>query len=123
VLTGFGRRFGLGQDEALTMTRAFGSGMGLGSVCGAVTGAFMVLGFKYRGEEDERQARLKTYDLVREFVKRFEVEDGTIVCRDLLQGVDVSTESGMQEARARHLFTELCPKYIQDASVILEDLL
>jgi C_GCAxxG_C_C family probable redox protein len=105
------------------MARAFGSGMGLGNVCGAVTGAFMVLGFKYRGEEDERQARLNTYDLVREFVRRFEVEDGTIVCRELLQGVDVSTESGMQEARVRNLFAELCPKYVRDATVILEDLL
>lgn len=123
MLTGFGRHYGLGQDEALTVTRAFGSGMGLGSVCGAVTGAFMVLGFKYRGEEDERQARFKTYDLVRAFVKRFEAEHGTIICRELLQGVDVSTEGGMQEARARNLFAELCPKYIRDATRILEDLM
>jgi C_GCAxxG_C_C family probable redox protein len=123
VLAGFGRRYGLSQDEALTVARAFGSGMGVASVCGAVTGAFMVLGFKYPGEEDERQARLKTYDLTRAFVKRFEAENGAISCRELLRGVDVSTESGMQEAKARNLFAEFCPKYVRDATAILEGIL
>jgi C_GCAxxG_C_C family probable redox protein len=122
VLAGFSRRYGLPQDQALTVARAFGSGMGLGNMCGAVTGAFMVLGFKHRGEEHERQARLKTYDLVREFVKRFEAEHHTIVCRELL-GVDVSKEGGMQEAMARNLFAELCPRYVRSAAAILQDLL
>ena len=36
---------------AFNLARAFGAGMGLGRICGAVSGAFMVLGFKYQNEE------------------------------------------------------------------------
>ena len=103
--------------------RAFGSGMGLGNLCGAVTGAFMVLGFAVRDADDERQARFKTYDLVREFIRRFEARRGSIMCRELLGGVDLGTEAGRQEAVDRNLFTEVCPGFVEDAADILDDLL
>jgi len=108
---------------AITIARAFGSGMGLGKICGAVSGAFMVLGFKYQNEDDERQARYKTYDLVKEFIKRFEEQHGTITCKKLLGGVDVGTEMGRQQAADRKLFTTLCPEFVRDAAKILDDLL
>lgn len=108
---------------AFTIGRAFGSGMGLGKICGAVSGAFMVLGFKYRGEDDERQARYKTYDLVKAITKHFEEKHGTIICNELLDGVDLGTEEGRQEALDRKLFTKVCPEIVRDAAKILEDIL
>jgi C_GCAxxG_C_C family probable redox protein len=108
---------------AFTLGRAFGAGMGLGSICGAVTGSFMILGFKNQGHEDERQARYKTYDLVREFVRLFQAQNGTILCKELLRGVDLSTDSGRQQASERKLFTTLCPAIVRNAAEILEDLL
>ena len=108
---------------AFTIGRAFGSGMGLGQICGAISGAFMVLGFKYRNEDDERQARYKTYDLVKEFTKRFEEKHGATNCKELLGGVDPSTEKGRQEAKDRKLFTTVCPEFVKDAANILDDLL
>jgi len=108
---------------AVTIGRAFGSGMGLGKICGAVSGAFMVLGFKHQNEKDERQARYKTYDLVKEFVKRFEEKHNATNCKELLGGVDPSTEKGRQEAIDRKLFTTVCPEFVKDAAEILDDLL
>ena len=105
------------------MGRAFGSGMGRGGICGALISAFMVLGFRLQGEKDERQARYKTYDLVKEFLERFETSHGTIDCKELLGGVDLATEAGRRQARKRRLFTTVCPKFVQSAADILEEML
>ncbi|NIT04190.1 hypothetical protein GTO10_04690 [Candidatus Saccharibacteria bacterium] len=83
----------------------------------------MVLGFKFQGETDERQARYKTYDLVKEFIERFETNHGTIVCKELLGGVDLATEAGRRQALKRKLFTTVCPKFVQSAADILEKML
>ena len=97
--------------------------MGLGRMCGALSGAFMVLGLQFQDNDDEKKARYKTYDLVREFVRRFESRHGTTLCRDLLGGADLSTEDGRQEASERKLFETVCRKYVRDAAEILEDML
>jgi C_GCAxxG_C_C family probable redox protein len=97
--------------------------MGRGGICGALISAFMVLGFKFQEETDERQARYKTYDLVKEFIGRFETNHGTIVCKELLGGVDLATEDGRRQAREEKLFTTLCPKFVQGAADILEKML
>ena len=80
----------------------------------------MVLGFRHRNESDERQARNKTYDLNREFIKRFQALHGTILCKELLGGVDLSAPEGRQEAADRKLFTTVCPTFVRDAALILE---
>ena len=83
----------------------------------------MVLGFKYKDESEERQARYKTYDLVREFVRRFEESHGTLLCKELLEGIDFSTAAGMREAQDRNLFKTVCPRFVRGVARILEDLL
>ena len=105
------------------MARAFGAGMGSGGICGALTGAYMLLGFKFHKEGDQRQARYRTYDLVREFNERFKARHETIICRELLAGVDLGTPSGRQEATDKKVFSTLCPVFVRDAAEILEVLL
>jgi C_GCAxxG_C_C family probable redox protein len=83
--------------------------MGMGEVCGALIGAFMVLGLSLGHQEDERQTRFRTYDLVREFVERFKSHHGTIYCKELLGGVDLRTKGGIQEAADKKLFTTVAP--------------
>lgn len=83
----------------------------------------MALGFKFEAESNERDARSKTYEVVREFVRRFEDRQGTVMCRELLKGVDLATEEGQKEAEEQKLFTTLCPGYVKDAAEILDDLL
>ena len=94
--------------------------MGIGGICGAVTGSFLVLGLWVGDGMEERQARYRTYDLVREFVKEFQRRRGTILCTDLLNGVDISTPEGREEAERRRLFVDVCPAYVEDAAEILE---
>lgn len=121
MLAGFGESFGLPRDQALTIARAYGAGMGTGGICGAVTGAYMVLGFLVGKDEDERRARFKTYDLAAEFTRRFEARRGTILCKSLLGGVDLGTEAGRKTAQEKNLFREVCPGFVGDAAEILEE--
>ena len=97
--------------------------MGLGLTCGAVTGAFIVLGCTQgEVEADDRRARYNTYDLAKEFRLRFEARRGTIQCMELL-GVDLGTVEGLQEAKDRNLFRTLCPGFVHDAAEILDEMI
>lgn len=124
ILSTYGILYGLERETALKIAGAFGGGMArMGETCGAVTGAFMVMGLKYgRTIEEYSQMHEDLYGLVREFTRRFISVNGSIMCRDLLQQ-DISTSRGLKEARERNLFKTLCPKYIGDAAGILEELL
>jgi C_GCAxxG_C_C family probable redox protein len=95
----------------------------MGETCGAVTGAFMVIGLKYGKARDEDDgARDRTYELVGEFVARFKDRHGSIVCRELL-GCDLSNPEGLTTAREKGLFETLCPHLVRDAAEILEEIL
>lgn len=124
VLSAFSDLFGLNRETALKISQAFGGGMArMGQTCGAVTGALMVIGLKHgRVKAEDVQARDKTYEIVREFVKRFKSKNGSIICKQLL-GYDISTPQGMKTAEEKKLFDTLCPKLVQSASEILEQVL
>ena len=51
VLIPFCRECGISEETAYRLGSQFGGGMKMGSVCGAVTGALMVLGMTGAGEE------------------------------------------------------------------------
>lgn len=124
VLAAYSVQFGLDRDTALKVADGFGGGMGRMAVtCGAVTGAFMVIGLKHgRTTVEDSQAHEKTYSLVNEFVSRFKSRNGSVVCRELL-GCDISTPEGLQSARQQNLFAKICPGYVRDAAEIIEGIL
>jgi C_GCAxxG_C_C family probable redox protein len=124
VLSVYGEQFGLDRDAALKIADGFGGGMArMGETCGAVTGAFMVIGLKHgRATVEDAQAHETTYRLVNEFVRRFQSRNRSIVCRELL-GCDISTPDGLRSARQQNLFTKVCPGYVRDAAEIIEEIL
>lgn len=115
---------GVDRSTALKVSQAFGGGMAqMGETCGAVTGAFMVIGLKYgRTKADDDEAKVKTYKLVKEFSGKFRARHGTIICRELL-GCDLSTPRGQQIAREKELFSTVCPRFVKSAVDILEEIL
>ena len=100
----------------------FGGGMHINGTCGAVTGAVMVLGLKYSSTEEGKQAKENTYRKVIEFANKFSVRNSTVKCQDLL-GCDITTVEGIQIAREKGLFSSICPRLVQDAAEILEEML
>lgn len=96
---------------------------GMGETCGAVTGAFMVMGLKHGGiKAEDDETREKADSLVREFVAEFKSRNGSILCRELL-GYDISTEEGREAARAEGLHQTRCTKFVRDAAEIVEQIL
>jgi len=83
----------------------------------------MVLGLKYgQNEAGDKEAKEKTYEIVKEFSNRFKDINGSIICKELLD-FDLSKENARKIAKEKGLFTTICPKVIRDAVTILEDTL
>ncbi len=124
VLSAFIGQFDLDRDTALRISSAFGGGMGgLGGVCGAVTGAFMVMGLKYGSagqHDDEEKARINRKAV--EYMSRFRSHQGSILCRDLL-GADIATPEGLETAITKGLFDNICPVIIRSSVEILEEII
>ncbi len=123
VLGTYGPLFGLPREQAIKLASGFAGGMRLAQTCGAVTGAFMTLGLQHAGPNcDQRDSREKVYAAIRAFTAQFQQRNHTIVCKELL-GCDISTPEGIQRATREGLFRTLCPKLVQDAAEILEEML
>ena len=124
LCTAFAEEIGVDRDSALKIAAGFGGGMGrMAGTCGAVTGAFLVIGLKYgRIKAEDIEAKEKTYEFVLEFVKRFKSLNGSINCTELL-GYDLGSPEGMKLAEEKELFTTVCPKLVQNAAEIIEQIL
>jgi C_GCAxxG_C_C family probable redox protein len=123
VLSSYGEQFGLECDKAFKVATGFGGGMRMGGTCGAVSGAFMVLGLKYGNTTaEDKKAKAKTYTKVEQYTNRFKVRNDSVTCRELL-GCDLTTPEGMKEAKDKGLFSTICPKIVQDAVEILEEIM
>jgi C_GCAxxG_C_C family probable redox protein len=120
----FAEAYGLDENVALRISQGFGGGMGhTGSVCGAVTGAYMALGLANPASKDNpRQSVDKTYALVSEFEKRFKKLHGSVNCSELL-GYDLTKPEITAKAREAGVFTTKCPNFVADAVHITEELL
>ena len=119
VLT-YGTLYGIDERTAKTVARSFGGGMARTcQTCGAVTGAYMVLGFK-NDSADEKLAKEKTYALVQEFSRRFQAKHGHVNCRQLLN-CDLGTEEGQEYFKNNNLYQK-CAGFVRDTACILEDL-
>ena len=123
VLSSYSEQFGLDCEKAIKIATGFGGGMRMSDICGAVTGAYMVLGLKYGNvTAEDQQNKAKTYEKVIEYTNRFKARNGSVICSDLL-GCDISTPEGMKEAQNKGLFSSTCPRLVQDAAEILEQML
>jgi C_GCAxxG_C_C family probable redox protein len=123
VLAAYCEQFGMDKNLAYKVSSGFGGGMHLDQTCGAVTGAFMVLGLKYgRTRADDIEAKMKVAKLTNEFAKKFRTRHVSIRCTDLL-GCNISTAKGFEEAKKKDLFKTLCPKYVKSAAEILDEML
>lgn len=118
---------GLNYDQNLTMKLACGFGAGMGrneEVCGAVSGGIIVIGMKYgRGENQDRSLMEQTYEKTRELMKRFKEKHGSFICRELLNGCELTTSEGQKEFQEKDLKNRVCRHCVRNAVEILEDII
>ncbi|MDD5230685.1 MAG: C-GCAxxG-C-C family protein [Candidatus Marinimicrobia bacterium] len=124
VLSVFADEFGLDRTIALRIAGGFGGGMGRqGLICGAVTGAMMVIGLKYgKILPEDNAAREKAYNTVMDFSNRFKAQYGSLTCRDLL-GYDISKPEERELIHANKLTESICAPIINTTVKLLEQII
>lgn len=115
---------GLSEQMCLAVAGPFGAGMGrIGEVCGAVTGALMVLGVR-KGQEmatNPAQARGPLYAHVQALADAFEERNGSLLCRELT-GCDLRTPEGQEQFKSRDLHHTLCKGLVSCAVELLGEM-
>ncbi len=125
VFAAFSDVMGLDEETALKLSSSFGGGMGrLREVCGACSGIFMAAGmlYGYTSPSDDA-AKAEHYALIQRMAKefRFEKNNGSIICKELLALQKKDDFSPNPTARTEDFYkTRPCVKYVEDASSILE---
>jgi C_GCAxxG_C_C family probable redox protein len=124
VFSAFSDKMGLDSEAAKKIACGFGAGISkTGNICGAVSGAIMVIGLKYgKAKQGDDAATEKTRALVREFIQEFTEHHGSVNCSELL-GYNLSNPEEYEKARENKLFVTKCPELVGDATAILENIL
>lgn len=123
VLTVFREELDLDENLALKIATGFGGGMRKGEVCGAVTGAIMALGMKYGHNVcSDTETKSRAYAITKEFIRRFEEKNETIICKNLL-GYDLSNQEEYNILVEKGSFKTMCPEFIKNAIDILEEMM
>ena len=116
VFMAFADELGLDVETAAKLSCGLGGGVGRSrEVCGAVTGATLVIGMRHGSDKDI------VYPEVQKFIEAFKKETSSIVCRELLEGTGASA-GGMAEKRTPEYYKKRpCVELVALAARILEN--
>lgn len=130
VFGAFCEDFGIDKKTGFVLSSGFGGGISRRrEVCGAVSGAVLVLSLKH-GYSDPKADEIKKdlYSKVREVLKEIEEETGSIICRDLL-GLEEKVSSPIPERRTEKYYAKrpcaelvyICAKAVEDHLQNIDD--
>jgi C_GCAxxG_C_C family probable redox protein len=120
VVETYAPSLGMTIEQARRVAAAFAGGMGMGSECGAITGALMVIGLKYgKTLDSDSQANVATFKQVATFINAFKARHKHLSCSGLLES-EMWTPEGINNAAEKGYFTTRCPEYVKSAAEILE---
>ena len=119
VVAAFADVLGLSEQTAARLSAGLGGGVGRQrEVCGAVSGAAMVLGFVFGGEDGKDKKR--AYEKVREFSDEFKRRNRFIVCRELLDGLGVNSNPTPEPRTAEYYKKRPCVKFVMTAARLID---
>ena len=123
VFTTYAIEHGIDEKLALKLATNFGGGARKGEMCGAVSGALMVLGLLYgHSESDDLDTKTKAYAVAEEYMNRFIKKNGSVVCRKLL-GYDLSKPEEKAVILEKNRFRTVCPNMIRSAVDLLGEMM
>ena len=126
VVGAFCEDLGLDFQTAIKLSSSFGGGMGrLREVCGAVSAIFLLVGLKFGYTDiNDKNAKASHYKLIQDIAEKFKAENGSIICRELLQIQEEGKESFVPEDRtAEYYKARPCVALVETAALIAEDAL
>lgn len=123
VLTAYADELNLNKSQALELSSGFGGGMGrLQETCGAVTGAFMIIGIVNSRSYKEEERSEQTPADIQNYTHQFENIHGSISCGELLN-CDLKTTEGQDNFKENKLGSIVCEKCISSSISILESVI
>ena len=126
VVAAMCEEFGMSKSDCLRISEGFGGGMGrMRSVCGAVSGMFMLAGLKNsNAEPKDLETRKLVYQLVQDMAKEFEDRLGSIICAELLGGTMPKDKGAAPTPRDGEFFKKRpCSECVRIAAEIAEEYL
>jgi C_GCAxxG_C_C family probable redox protein len=124
VIKAYAGDVGMNKEDAVKMASVLGGGIGrTGHICGAVSGAALVIGMKFGSTDNtNKQARDKAYQKANELLEKFSAQNKSILCKELL-GYDIKTPEGLKQARKSGVMVQKCPELVSSAAKILESII
>ena len=124
IAGGFSEAVGLDFETAIKLSSSFGGGMGgMREVCGALSGAFVILGAKYGYvSPTDGQAKTNHYKLISETGEKFKEKWGTILCRDLMKKLAEEKQAILGD-KPEEYKSRPCLVIVEDVAKILEETL
>lgn len=116
---------GFTHDEAMRLSSSFGGGFGrLREVCGVMSGAAMVAGhlWGYDAPGDDA-VKAAHYALIQDIARRFRERHGTIVCRELLEGVTEDSSPTPEARTAEYYKKRPCTQFVVTMTEILDEII
>ncbi len=113
---------GLDEELALRLSSSFGGGMGrMREVCGACSAMFMVAGILYGySSEDDDAAKGAHYKRIQLLAGEFKKEHETIICRELLKGLSVTSTPQPEKRTEKYYKTRPCIRFVRTAAEVLD---
>lgn len=106
----------LDEETLVRLASGFGGGMRKGEVCGALTGALMILSLKYGSNKAEAEK------IATKCMEKFKENKGAHRCKDLL-GYDLSIEEENRIILEQNIKGKYCPGLKADGVRIALELL
>ncbi len=122
VFTAFSDVTGFDENTALMLASSFGAGMGrMREVCGACSAMFMVAGLLYGySSPDNDTEKTEHYRRIQLLANQFRDVHDTIICRELLKNLSVSS-SPVPDKRTEHYYkVRPCIQFVRTAAEILD---
>ena len=121
--SGYNYMYSFGESDALKLASSFGGGIGgARETCGAVSAMAMIAGVLagYDSANDIEEKK-KLYALVNGMLEKFREENGSTVCRELLNGIKTSPVPS--ERTEEYYRTRPCVRFVESAARIVSETL
>lgn len=125
VFGAFCEDFGLEFETAMKLSSGFGGGMGrLREVCGAVSCMFMVFDMKHGyTSPTDTVAKKELYSHIQAMAKKFEEENGSIICKELLGLTDKKSDPTPDSRTSEYYQKRPCKELVKMAADIVDEYL
>lgn len=113
------------KNAALKLASCFGIGMGRKQeVCGAISGGLLVIGARHGGgEKKNARAMERSYKKTQDLMDQFAARHGSFICRELLNGSDLTTRAGRFYFKKNDILNQTCAPCVRSVVEILEKIL